>query len=218
MKQTGIEQAIADLKDDSPDIKRMAAKAILKGCPSPEDIFAPVLKDADSTTTKIIYDVLSDSNHDFSSIFMDATKDNDPRVRRQAIRYLFRKGNFKIDDGITWLDDHDPYVRRRVLSYLAWNREHLALEKIAHISVTDNDPIVQKEALKLLGVWGSKEDAGLIIKALEDNNTDVRIQAIKTLEKITGEGFGEPVGASEDELEWIIAKWQGWWEIMRERS
>ncbi|MCD6569604.1 MAG: HEAT repeat domain-containing protein [Deltaproteobacteria bacterium] len=218
MKQIDIEQAIADLKDNSPEIKRMAAKAILKGSSTPEDIFTPVLKEADRATVKIIYDVLFDAGRDFSSIFMDATKDTDPRIRRQAIRYLFRKGKFKIDDGIKWLDDSDPYVRRRVLSYLAWTNEPSALERVARISITDSNPVIRKEAIKLLGIWGSKENAGPIIKALEDNNTKVRIQAVKTLEKMTGETFGDPVGASEDELEWITAKWQGWWEIVREGS
>ena len=44
------------------------------------------------------------------------------------------------------------------------------------------------------------------------------MHAIHALKRLTGEDFGDPIGASDDEFEWIVAKWQGWWEIMKERT
>jgi len=68
-----------------------------------------------------------------------------------------------------------------------------------------------------MAIWGSLDDVEQVIKALEDTSHEVRMQAVQTLKRLTGENFGEPLGASPEEFEWIIAKWQGWWEIMRER-
>lgn len=216
MKGVGLDQILRDLKDKDPEIKRMAAQAVLKQSPSPDDVFFSVLQDADRSTAFAIYDALFESPQDFSSIFKQATDDPDPRVRSQAIRYLFRRGSFRVEDGIKWLKDDDPYVRRRVLSYLSWSNDRSAIKLVAKLAAEDPDPLVRKDALRLIAVWGTREDAGIIIETLKDEDFEVKAQAIYTLKKITGEDFGEPIGVSEDQLEWIVARWQGWWEITKE--
>ena len=195
----------------------MAAKAILRESPSPDQLVADILEDADKPTAMAVYDVLFDDNNDFPAIFMKATADLDPRVRRQAIRYLFRRGLFTVEDGIKWLEDSDPYVRRRVISYLFWLNGRAAIGPVIGIAHEDSDAMVRKEALRLIAMWGDKKDAPHVIKMLDDASVEVRRQAIYALKRLTGEDFGEPIGVSDDEFEWIIAKWQGWWEIMRER-
>lgn len=91
-----------------------------------------------------------------------------------------------------------------------------SLGTIMHLAVRDSDPKVRKDALKLVSVWGRKNDAGNLIDALKDKDIEVKIQAICTLKKITGEDFGNPTGATEDELSWIVAKWQSWWKIVKD--
>jgi len=215
LKGVGLEQIIRDLSDNDPEIKRMAAKALLKESSSIE-ILKTILEDADRPTATAIYDVLFDADNDYSSIFRHAANDPDPLVRRQGIRYLFRKGRFKVEDGISWLEDPDPYVRRRVVTYLFWINDSSALMPVIKVACEDPEPAVRKDAIRLIGVWGEKTDVQYILKALEDPSPEVRLQTIQTLKRLTGEDFGDPIGSSADELEWIVAKWQGWWEIMKE--
>jgi HEAT repeat protein len=217
LKRVGLDQILRDLKDSDPEIKKMAAKAILKESSSPDQILANILQEADKPTAMAIYDGLFNDNNDYPEIFMGATADSDPRIRRQAIRYLFRRGLFKVEDGINWLEDNDPYVRRRAISYLFWLNGRSAIDSVMRLAVEDPDAMVRKDALRLIAMWGETKDAPHVIKVLDDPSVEVRVQAINALKRLTGEDFGEPIGASDDEFEWIIAKWQGWWEIMKER-
>ncbi len=184
----------------------------------PEKLVASVIEDSDKITQAVIYGVLFEAEGDYSPIFINAADDEDAKIRRMAIRYIFRKGRFCLEDGLRWLSDGDPYVRRRVINYISWINDSQALQPICRLAVEDPDPMVRNDALKLIAVWGSRDDAGIIMQALGDEDLDVRTQAIYTLSRITGEDFGEPIGLSEDELEWIIAKWQAWWEIVEEES
>jgi len=217
-EEARLKKAIRDIEDKDPEVKRLAAKAILRYSPDPEEAFKSILENGDRSTAFIVYEILYDASQDFSSIFLKATEDPDPRIRRLAIRYLFRRSRFTLEDGLRWLKDNDPFVRRRVLRYMAWVADRSALEHMARVAIHDDDILVRMEALRLLAVHGSKQDAGHVIKALEDGNLDVRVQAIKTLKEMTGEDFGEPLGASREELDWITARWKGWWEIVEERS
>ena len=217
MKRVGLDQILRDLKDSDPEIKRMAAKALLKES-SPEKLIADILQDADKPTAMAVYDVLFEDNDDYSAIFMGASADPDPRIRRQAIRYLFRRGSFDVEHALRWLEDPDPFVRRRVISYLFWLNGSQAIESIIRLAMEDPDASVRRDAIKLIAMWGDKKDAQRIISILEDPSVEVRMHAIHALKRLTGEDFGDPIGASDDEFEWIVAKWQGWWEIMKERT
>lgn len=211
-----IDQILDDLRDSDPEIKRLAAKALVQNTSRPDEVALSVLEQSDKATAQVIYDVLFDAPGDYTSVFRRGAEDVDPSVRCHAIRYLFRNKAFKRDDGLKWLADEDPYVRRRVISYLSWINDRASLEHILGLVTRDPDARVRKDALRLVSVWGRREDARHIIPALKDNDLEVLIQAIHTLKKITGEDFGEPAGASDEELEWIIARWQGWWELTKE--
>lgn len=217
LKRAGLDQILVDLKDSDPEIKKLAAKALLADPSCSDQLIASILSDADKTTSEIIYDALFDNENDFPAVFHAATNDPDPDLRRKAVRYLFRRGMFTTEQGIKWLDDSDPYVRRRVISYLFWINDKAALESVIRLALKDPDPMVRKDALRLAGIWGSMKDVQVVIKALEDPSVQVRMQAIWALKRLTGEDFGEPSSASDDEFEWIVAKWQGWWELMKER-
>jgi HEAT repeat protein len=214
----GLNQIMRDLTDSDPEIKKMAAKAILRESDDPAQLLSTVLKDADRPTATVIYDILFDADDDFSLIFREAAESPDAQVRARAIRYLFRRGMLYPQDGIKWLEDPDPYVRRRVISYLFWINDKNSLEAVSILSNTDPDPMVRKDCLRLISIWGTKKDVPHALKALEDPSHHVRMQAINALRRLTGEDFGEPMGASPEEFEWIVAKWQGWWELMGERT
>lgn len=214
----GLNQILRDLRDSDLEIKKMAAKAIIKETDDPGEVLSSVLKDADRPTATVIYDILFDADDDFSSIFREAAESPDAQVRARAIRYLFRRGMFQAKDGIRWLQDPDPYVRRRVISYLFWINDKFSLETISKLVHADPDPMVRKDCLRLISIWGTKKDVPHVIKALEDPSHHVRMQAINALRRLTGEDFGEPLGASPEEFEWIVAKWQGWWELMGDRT
>ncbi len=218
MKGVGLNQMLRDLHDADPEIKKMAAKAILKETPDPAEVFSTVLKDADRPTSNAVYDILFDAEADFTVLFRSATEHDDPGIRARAIRYLFRRGSFHPHDGVRWLADGDPYVRRRVISYLFWMNDGDSLQEVARLCTEDPDESVRKDCLRLISIWGSEGDVGKVIKVLEDTSPEVRLQAVQTLKKLTGEDFGDPLNASPEEFEWIVARWQGWWEIMRERS
>ena len=217
MNRVGFEQILRDLDDIDPEIKKMAAKAILRAPSCAGQLVASILKDADNPTAAALYDTLFDDENDYPAVFFDATADPDPRVRRQAIRYLFRRGSFTVEDGLRWLRDNDPYVRRRVIGYLFWINDRSAIDSVVRLVLDDPDPMVRKDALRLVGIWGGRKDVQHVVQALDDSSVEVRIQAIRTMKRLTGEDFGEPLGVSDDEFEWIIAKWQGWWELMKER-
>jgi HEAT repeat protein len=217
LKRVGLEQILEDLKDNDPEIKKLAAKALLKDPSCSDELILSVLVDADKATTTVLYETMFEDERDFPAVFHAAASDPDPLVRRMAIRYLFRRGAFTLEDGVGWLSDSDPYVRRRVISYLFWINDRSALEPVVRISLDDPEQAVRKDALRLVGIWGGRREIPEVIQALEDSSFDVRMQAIRTLKRLTGEDFGEPIGASDDEFEWIIAKWQGWWELMKER-
>ncbi len=217
LKRVGLEQILEDLTDNDPEIKKLAAKALLRESSCTGELLATVLRDADKPTSTILYEALFDDDRDFPGVFRCAASDPDPAVRRMAIRYLFRRGAFALDDGIAWLEDSDPYVRRRVISYLFWINDRSALAPVVRMSLDDPEQAVRKDALRLVGIWGGKGEIPSAVKALEDGSPEVRMQAIRTLRRLTGEDFGEPGSASEDEFEWIVAKWQGWWELMKER-
>ena len=214
MKGVSLDQILLDLNDEDPEIKRLAATALL--AQNDEDLIKEVLAKVDRATQEVLYNALFDAEGDYAKIFRDATADDDPSVRRLAIRYIFRKGRFCLEDGLKWLEDRDPYVRRRVVNYLSWINESRALKPIASLAVNDPDPLVRSDALRLIALWGNKGEAELIIQALDDDDLQVRSQAVYALSRITGEDFGDPISASEDELEWIVAKWQAWWEIVKE--
>lgn len=217
MKRVGLEQILRDLHDIDPEIKKMAAKAILREPSCSGQLVASILKDADKPTAAALYDTLFDDENDYTAVFFDATADPDPRVRRQAIRYLFRRGSFTVEDGLRWLRENDQYVRRRVIGYLFWINDRSAIDSVVRLVLDDPDPMVRKDALRLVGIWGGRKDVQHVVQALDDSSVEVRIQAIRTMKRLTGEDFGEPLGVSDDEFEWIIAKWQGWWELMKER-
>jgi hypothetical protein len=218
LKGVGLNQILRDLTDSDLEIKKMAAKAILREADDPGQILSAVLRDADRPTTTVIYDILFDADDDFSSIFREAVGSDDAQVRARAIRYLFRRGMFDPHDGVRWLEDPDPYVRRRVISYLFWVNDRTSLKAVSVLLHKDPDPMVRKDCLRLISIWGTKEDVPLVIRALEDESYQVRMQAVNALRRLTGEDFGEPMGASPEEFEWIVAKWQGWWELMGERT
>lgn len=217
LKQVGLDQILLDLKDSDPEIKKLAAKALLKDPTCSDELLFSILKDADPVATAVLYDALFDDEKDFPSIFFAAAEGTDARVRRMAVRYLFRRGMFTVEDGIRWLEDPDPYVRRRVIGYLFWINDKAVLEPVTRLALDDLDAAVRKDALRLVGVWGGVTEVQQVIGTLEDSSIEVRVQAIRTMRSLTGQDFGEPVGATEDEFEWIVAKWQGWWELMRER-
>jgi len=211
-----MDDILQDLRDSDPEIKRLAAKALAQHGNLEQARIAEALNSSDKLTSTIVYDTLFDAPGDFTPLFHSGVKDSDPHIRCQSIRYLFRNGSFKPSEGIQWLKDSDPYVRRRVISYLSWMNDRSSLDSIMMLAVKDEDAKVRKDALKLVSVWGRKADAGNIIQALSDSDMEVKIQAISTLKKITGEDYGDPSNASDDELSWIIAKWNGWWKIARE--
>ncbi|MEA2101943.1 MAG: HEAT repeat domain-containing protein [Thermodesulfobacteriota bacterium] len=217
MKDAVLEQILEDLKDNDPNIKQLAAKALLQQ-PGVEKIISEILDHSDHPTSSIIYEQIYEAQGDYSSIFRTAMDNSDPRIRGIAVRYLFRKGSFEKADGIQWLKDPDPYVRRRVLGYLAWVGDCTSLEEVIPLASRDTNPLVRRDALKLIAIWGKKTDTGTVLPLLEDSDHRVRTQAILTLRRITGEDFGEPMGSSGDEQEWIAAKWQGWWEIIKEEG
>jgi hypothetical protein len=217
LNRVGFEQILRDLDDIDPEIKKMAARALLRDPSCSRQLIASILQDADKPTAAALYEVMFNDEGDYTEIFRNAAADSDPRVRMQAIRYLFRRGAFTVEDGLEWLKDSDPYVRRRVISYLFWMNDRSVIDSVVRTALSDEDPRVRKDALRLVGIWGGKKDVQHVILTLDDDSVEVRIQAVKTMKRLTGEDFGEPLGVTGDEFEWIVAKWQGWWELMRER-
>lgn len=218
MKGIGLDQIVKDLYDTEPDIKKMAARAILKESGDPAQVFSQVVRDADRDTLEAVLDVLFDADADFTGVFSQVTRHPDASIRAKAIRYLFRRGAFRPSDAVAWLEDPDPYVRRRAISYLFWMNDTPSLEAVSRLCTADPDVSVRKDCLRLLSVWGSEGDVEQVIKALEDPSPEVRVQAVQTLKRITGQDFGDPSSPEGDEFEWIVAKWQGWWELTRKRA
>jgi len=218
LKGIALDQMLKDLLDPDPTIKKMAARAILRESDDPGQVLAGALDGADTQTLEAVLDVLFNSDGDFTEIFSGMTRHEDASIRAKAIRYLFRKGAFTPADAVAWLEDADPYVRRRAISYLFWMNDAPSLASVSRMCTTDPDESVRKDCLRLLSIWGGEKDLEHVIKALEDESFEVRLQAVQTLRRLTGEDFGDPAGAAPDEFEWIVAKWQGWWELTRKQQ
>lgn len=111
------------------------------------------------------------------------------------------------------LDDRDKYVRfgaARALARLGWvpatEREraayHSALQEwdaVRNVGVpaipvlgnlfSDRDPVIRLKVVRTLGEMGHQEGAPLILRALRDENRDVRWQAV-----LASEHCGVPIG------------------------
>ncbi len=101
MKRVGLDQISVDLKDSDPEIKKLAAKALLKDASCSGELIASILKDADKADGYGLYDILFDDENDFSSVFRAASESSRPQGEAARPSAICSGGAFTIEDGIT---------------------------------------------------------------------------------------------------------------------
>jgi HEAT repeat protein len=128
--------------------------------------------------------------------------DPDKNIRLEAIRALDTlNARSESNTVISALSDNDKYVRAYAAGLAAsWDIKK-ALLKIVNMLRFDEDDIVRISSAQALGVYKDRSAAAILIEALSDESTEVRIEASRALAEISGENYG-----FDDE------KWNKWFE------
>jgi HEAT repeat protein/Leucine-rich repeat (LRR) protein len=135
-------------------------------------------------------------------------KSDDPDVRGLA---AFQMGKYKAPKAketlAGLLKDKEPVVRRRAAVGLAVLGEPAgSMLELIRQSVTDDDPTVRADSLKVLGAANDQESVVLAIKAIEDTTVRVRCAAVATLGDLKNPSAIEALAGVIDDADLETAK------------
>jgi HEAT repeat protein len=135
------------------------------------------------------------------------SKDPDPKVRLAAIKSLDQvQGKSEYRAVISALSDAEPEVRGYAAELLAsWNLEE-AQPKIIKMLKEDRSNVARSSCAHALGVYNNISAVPALIQALGDEYKDVRIYALDSLKKISGQNYGYDKQA-----------WDHWFELNKEQ-
>jgi HEAT repeat protein len=116
---------------------------------------------------------------------INATKDNNPSVRWNAVLFLINMRSTKAKPIIFWMLHHDmdSELKVKLIGLLAKNAGPDAPEVIRQIESAAHDPNskVRIEAMKTLDQMSDFAASPLLTRALRDQDADVRRQALLSL-------------------------------------
>jgi HEAT repeat protein len=133
--------------------------------------------------------------------------DSHKKVRLEAIKALDKvNGKSEYRAVIDALSDGDPEVRGYAAELSAsWNIQE-ALPIISNMIKDDRSNTARASCAHALGVYNNMAAVPSLIIALKDDYKDVRIYALESLKKISGQSYG----FDQD-------KWQHWFELSKEK-
>ncbi|MHC4601292.1 MAG: HEAT repeat domain-containing protein [Planctomycetota bacterium] len=134
-------------------------------------------------------------------------KDEWPLVRATCARALARIGlEGSADAFVRALDDKNETVRWEAVLGLGKLGVKKETERIASLLASEKAPEVRRECAKILGLFGAVDRIPELIGALEDPDATVRLQAERSLQRLTLRDLGPH---AED--------WRAWHEAFSAR-
>lgn len=179
------------LDDEDSQVRVQAAAALWKINRQPESLAAleTLVLVADSTAAYHAACILGELGVDAVSsapALAKALGHDDEDVARSAAKALGRFGPSAISAVRQSQASADPRIRRRAVEALGWIGLP-ALEFVGE-SLEDEDPLVRRLAARALGRLGPEavDARPLLLKAVNDQNVEVRSAAAKSLAQIDG--------------------------------
>lgn len=149
-----------------------------------------------------------------AAILVGALEDQNSSVVRAAVEALARGGELADTRPLErLLTTNDKPLRVEVATALTRFGAAAgppALERLAH----DGDPKIRRQVVAAMGMLGSPTYTFTLIELLDDE-LGVRVAAMASLTRITGQDFskdsGEAAGISDQ-----VARWKRWWQTQAE--
>ena len=141
---------------------------------------------------------------------IDALKDSDDQVRKQAAWALGMKGGHRaVDLLVAALKDGSAEVRAEAAWALGMQGNDRAVEPLI-AALKDSDAHVRSQAAWALGMRGDSRAADALIAALEDGNANVRAQAAWALGMIGSQKAVEPLNAAMKDADPHVRQTAAW--------
>ncbi len=167
------EPYLAGLKDADPAARKKAALVLgIMKPPAAAESLIPVLKDGDAGVRGTVAETLG--------------KLKDPRA---------------LESLLAALPDENSEVRLNAVWALGEINDPRAIAPLGGVVDTDRDSRVRLWAVRSLGKIGNRAALEPVIRAVKDENPDVRGWAIRILKVETDKDFGED-----------FSRWRKWWE------
>lgn len=114
-----------------------------------------------------------------------ATKDSDPSVRWEAVKFLARAGNPEADTVLYQMlvRDSEPALRRNVAVLFADRPGPKTVLRLSG-ALRDGSPEVRIAVLQSLAKIGDLSAASAVASALQDTDEQVRLQALASLNEL----------------------------------
>jgi HEAT repeat protein len=182
-REDAIQVLIHAFRDEDPAVKAEAVAALANiGQPAIEPL-KYVLRDKDMVVRRHATTALAQIA-DPNSIkpWIDALRDDDPKVQETAAMTLVKAGPAAMDPLIAALNDNDRYFRKSVTRVLGEMKDPKGLEPLSRM-LRDKDPGVQKAAADALVSIGSAS-IDVLADALKDATSTIRLSAAWALGEI----------------------------------
>ncbi|HSH02518.1 MAG TPA: HEAT repeat domain-containing protein [Anaerolineae bacterium] len=133
-------------------------------------------------------------------IYRDALHDSDHEVRLAAITGLEHLEGQTSRAFLTiaqqHLNDEDINIQAHVIPAILRSRDvshHDEAKAVLQELLTNDDPQIQARAIQMLGLIGDQNAIQQIIPYLNDDNDNVRLTAVQTIEDLTEQKLPEPI-------------------------
>lgn len=180
------------VKGGKEDLRAKAVSVMSTICiPGVSDHLGPLLHDPSSKIRLLALEGFGCSQDPLTAaIVLESLGDRDESVRKAAVEVLNRKTVYNRAALFYGLESRNQYVRAGSISVLASQKERKAFGLLSKLASTDPEPMVRAAAVSALGDIEDPRAKTVLLKALEDRDTGVRIRASQLLSSLTGKDFG----------------------------
>ena len=181
-------------EDDSPTIRRFAAKALTRyGSDEGVEALVEALADEDVVVRRTAATGLNyvDSREASEALARTITSDDDYRVRMAAMKSLARLDGEAYQDVFRGaMEDNEAQVRMEAVKILYRLEGVDRLELLSGVLIEDEDPKVRTFAARALGQTRDIQAVDALSEAMNDESPEVRKAAAQALQALDYDGTG----------------------------